>query len=251
MTERDRVRTLVDEVVAKAQIPSRRERDDLRRELLSHFEDCGGSQEAVDAAIARFGAPSEVAARLHRVYRFSYLAAYGFKLAAAVTLSGVVACLIEVGIDLLDHSGRLSRSSELARPVILAGAMVLSLLAASEALHRPLSRLRISTGAAAYVAIAGCTIWWMPAAGRPMVTALVLTLIFVGRTVLPRTLQPIAACLAFAGAEYGLHAMLGVALGPVRALTAGAVLLAIAASTASILGGADRTFARFTGVTEG
>lgn len=251
MTERDRVLALVEEVVAKARIPSRRERDDLRRELLAHFEDAGASAEAVEAAIARFGAPADVASRLTRVYRFSYRAAYGFKLAAGVILSTAAAGLIELGIEIVNHFGRLPRSADLGRPAFLAAALVVSLIAATEALRRPFSGVRLSIGAAAYGAIAGCAIWWLPFASRAVETACVLTLIFLGRRIVPRSVRPIAAGLAFAGAEYGLHEMLGVALGPVRAVTAGGVLLAIAATTAAILGSADRTFARLTGNPEG
>lgn len=251
MTERDRVRALVDKVVADARIPSARERDDLRRELLDHFEDSGSSADATQAAIARFGAPADVVRHLRRIYGLSYLAAYGLKIAAGVILSSAAACLIELGIEIVDHFGRLPRSSELMRPTLMAGAMILSLIAVSEVLHKPFSRQRVAIGVAAYGAVAGAAMWWMPSFSRVALTALALTVIFLARAIVPKLLRPIAVGLAFAAAEYGLHAMLGVALGPVRALTAGVVLLAIAATTAAILGNADRTFARLTGVAEG
>ena len=39
MTERDRTAAFVEDVLARAGVPSRREREDVRRELLTHFED--------------------------------------------------------------------------------------------------------------------------------------------------------------------------------------------------------------------
>jgi len=52
----DAVAALVDRIVADARIADPAVRDDLRRELLSHFREAGGASEAVEDALKRFGA---------------------------------------------------------------------------------------------------------------------------------------------------------------------------------------------------
>jgi hypothetical protein len=49
------VTDLVNRIVREARIPGQARREDLRRELLSHFEDAGGSSDDVREALRRFG----------------------------------------------------------------------------------------------------------------------------------------------------------------------------------------------------
>lgn len=69
MTDHDRISALVDRIVARARITNGRTREDLRRELLAHFEDAVRARGSIDAAIEEFGVPDEVASRLRSVYR--------------------------------------------------------------------------------------------------------------------------------------------------------------------------------------
>ena len=56
MREPDGIPALIDRIVAGACISSRAERDDLRRELLTRFEEAATSPESVAYAIQRFDA---------------------------------------------------------------------------------------------------------------------------------------------------------------------------------------------------
>ena len=60
---------LIERIVAGARIPSRVDRDDLRRELWTHFEEAGTSPAAVEDTLRRFGAESSITESLRRVYR--------------------------------------------------------------------------------------------------------------------------------------------------------------------------------------
>ncbi|MGH7577737.1 MAG: ADOP family duplicated permease [Longimicrobiales bacterium] len=60
---------LVNRLVREANLPSARERDELRRELLSHFDAVGSSPEALRAAIERFGDTQAVTDGFRRAYR--------------------------------------------------------------------------------------------------------------------------------------------------------------------------------------
>ena len=64
----DAVRALVDRVVAESGIESPARRADLRRELLTHFEEAGTSPETIEEALRRFGSPSVVTESLRDVH---------------------------------------------------------------------------------------------------------------------------------------------------------------------------------------
>lgn len=99
MTEPDRVAALVDDIVIRARIPSRRERDDLRRELLAHFEDAARAHGSIDAALEQFGPAHEVSTRLQTVYRAQRLLAHGLRVAASVMASILIALAIELAVS--------------------------------------------------------------------------------------------------------------------------------------------------------
>src|SRR5215471_11545815 len=65
----DAIEALVEQIVADAALPTRAQRDDLRRELLAHFEDTGGSPAAFKDAVRRFGSPEIVADLLCDTHR--------------------------------------------------------------------------------------------------------------------------------------------------------------------------------------
>jgi hypothetical protein len=64
----DRHLDAVDGDAADARSPSWAARDDLRRELWTHFEDAGTPPDDVREAMRRFGAEAMVTASLRRVY---------------------------------------------------------------------------------------------------------------------------------------------------------------------------------------
>src|SRR5256885_11074462 len=92
--ERDAITALVERIVAGARIPRRSDRDDLRRELLTHFEEAGTSPESIAYAIRRFGDDAVVTDALRHVYGWDYLALYVVKVAGSVVVSFAAALLI-------------------------------------------------------------------------------------------------------------------------------------------------------------
>jgi hypothetical protein len=68
MHEHKTVAAFIEHVVRGARIPSGAARDDLRRELWTHFEDAGTPPDDVREAMRRFGAEAMVTASLRRVY---------------------------------------------------------------------------------------------------------------------------------------------------------------------------------------
>jgi hypothetical protein len=81
------VDALIERIVRDAKLPSVRERDALRRELMDHFEDAG------EGALARFGSAESVAGGLR--------AAYGRGRTMLHVARVVVATLVATGLALL------------------------------------------------------------------------------------------------------------------------------------------------------
>lgn len=68
MDERKAVATLIERLVNDANVPNERARDDLRRELESHFEESGTSPEAIRAALSRFGTSEAISEGFRQAY---------------------------------------------------------------------------------------------------------------------------------------------------------------------------------------
>ena len=88
---------LIDRVVRDAKIPSARERDELRRELESHFADAAVSPDALGGAIERFGSPEVVSRALAHAHRRSRLLMH----AARVLATSIAAVLVAVSIQIV------------------------------------------------------------------------------------------------------------------------------------------------------
>jgi predicted permease len=63
------LRAFIDRILAESRIDDAADRESLRRELLTHFEDAGTSPEALRAAIRRFGGGRAIADALRQAYR--------------------------------------------------------------------------------------------------------------------------------------------------------------------------------------
>jgi predicted permease len=68
MHERKTVAELIERLVNEANLPNERARDELRRELESHFEESGGSPGAIRAALMRFGSNDAVSEAFRHAY---------------------------------------------------------------------------------------------------------------------------------------------------------------------------------------
>ena len=244
--EPDAVAALIDRIVAGARIPSRAEREDLRRELATHFEETGAAPESVVDAIRRFGDEAMVAESLRHVYRWEYVALYLAKLTASVIASCAAALLIvalvNLRVELEAEVWRLAPG--FSRVAGLSLAVALGLVTAWEVVRRPFSLSRAAVGVGVYAAV--CALMQVVAHGAgAFLVAIVFVVIGCVCSTLPsRPIRWLLTLAAFAAAEYGVHFALSVALPPVRAALAGAILVAVWTSTASILGYADRAFVR-------
>lgn len=241
------VAALIDRVVAGACIPSSAARDDLRRELWTHFEEAAPSAESVGYAIRRFGSEAAVAESLRRVYRWDYFALYLAKVAASVIVSFAAALLIvalvNLRVELQTEVWRLAPGfSRAAGPSL---AVVLGLVAVWEMTRRPFSRTRAVTAVTAYAGVCGLTQLLLAHSAGAFITALVFVALgSLCATLKSRTARWFLMFAAFAAAEYGIHLVLSVALPPARAALAAAILVAVWAATILILTAADHAFVR-------
>src|SRR5260221_6690638 len=95
MPDQDTVAILIERVVARARIPARARREDLRRELRTHFEDAGRSPDAAREAIRRFGEAASIGESLRQVYRWDYACWYLTRVAASIGASIAAALAIQ------------------------------------------------------------------------------------------------------------------------------------------------------------
>jgi len=144
MTEHDRVAAFVEDVLARARVPTRREREDLRRELLTHFDDAAHARGSIDAAFAEFGLADDVASRFRVLYRAQRLIAHTLRIAAGLSVSLVVALGIELAV---------SRPGAFRGMAGLAGAIVLVLVLWRELVGRRLRRPTATARAACWLSV--------------------------------------------------------------------------------------------------
>ena len=100
MDEQQAVTELIDRLVRESNIPSRRARDELRRELASHFEEACRSPEELRAALLRFGSPDVVSDAFRRTYGRRRTLLYVAKVVAAILASTFIALVLQVIVSL-------------------------------------------------------------------------------------------------------------------------------------------------------
>ena len=235
MHEHEIVAALIDRVVAGAHIPSRVEREDLRRELWTHFEEAGMSPEAVHAALHRFGAESLVIESLRRVYRWDYVFLYLAKIAVSIMASIGAALLIQVLVNLrVDARPDVWRLAPgFWHGTVLSIAVVFALAAAREAARQPFNRSRAMAAIGAYAAVSALVQLVFANTAGTFVTAMVLVVLgALCSRIKARSAKLLLTYACFASAVAGTHFMRSITLGPARTLVASAVLVAVWASTA-------------------
>jgi hypothetical protein len=94
------VALLIDRVVHDARPPNRRVREELRRELESHFAEAADSPEALCRALERFGDPALVSDVYRQAYGRRHALFYALKVITAICASTFVAFLLQVMINL-------------------------------------------------------------------------------------------------------------------------------------------------------
>jgi hypothetical protein len=248
VAERDAVLALIERVVAGACIPSRAERDDLRQELWTHFEEAGISPDSVEYVIRRFGDEALVTESLRRVYRWDYAVLYAAKLVVSVIASFaaalVIVALVNLRVELQTEVWRLAPGFSRAAGVSLA--VVLGLIAAWEVVRLPFSRARAALAIGAYAAACGMMDRLVAHSAGAFVTAAVFVALgYLCSRLASRPVRSLLTFVAFAAVEYGIHFALSVAFAPSRAVIAAALLVAVCGSTAVILRYADHAFVHF------
>jgi len=226
----------INRIVSGARLPSKRDREDLRRELWTHFESAEESLQGAPDAMERFGGEEAIVASLRRVYRWDYVLFDSAKVAAALVASLAAAFLIQILVNI-----RLQGDAALWRlapgfwnAVAVSCAIVVGLVMAWEIDRRALNGLR------AGVVLSGCVLLCALVQmffGRwgPLFTPTALVGIGYLCWKLKRWAERLLLTLgAYALALYSTHAALSVAFGPTRALRAGGIYVAVCASTALI-----------------
>lgn len=245
MHEHETVAAFIERIVAGAHIPSRAEREDLRRELSTHFEETGTSPEAVDRALRRFGAEVMVTESLRRVYRWDYAFLYLAKIAASIIASLTAALLIEVLVNLrVEVQAEVWRlAPAFSHTAVVAVGVVLALVTAWEVGRPPFSSSRAAVAISAYAAVyVVVRLVFANSAGAFVTATILVALGYLCSKLEPRPARLLLTFGAFAAAVFGTHLRLRVAFGPSRDLLTSAVLVAVWASTLLILSRVDHAF---------
>jgi hypothetical protein len=244
MHERD-LDDFIDRIVAGAHIPSRARREDLRRELRSHFEEAGTSPDTIRNRIERFGAETLVTESLRHVYRWDYFLLYFAKVAASLFVSSAVALSMQILVNLRFELGaevlRLAPGFSNAAGVSVA--VVLALVTAWEVGRRPFNRSRAVLAISAYVVVCAVTqMAFAKSAGAFLTGTILVVLSYVCSKLEPRPGRLLLIFAVFAIELYGTHLMISVTFGPGKALLSSAVLVAVWVSTVFILTRLDQVF---------
>jgi hypothetical protein len=243
---RDDIDAFIERIVEAAQIPSRGRRDDLRRELRTHFEESAPIPEAIDAAVARFGNTSQIGDSFRKVYRRDFLVFHLARIAGCIATAAIAAILIEALASLRRDGGldTWGLSPGFAHAAAFGVVLTLALVVAAEAARAPFTWSRALCWLGCYAMVSGAG-WSVNATSAGAVaTAGILATITVGVLKAAATWpsRVLLTLPAFGAAEYLRHQSLGISFGPVRALMASAILLLLWASTLAIVTFADRVF---------
>ncbi len=235
----------VERIVAAARMPGRAAREDLRRELLAHFEDAG--EAGNDRALDRFD--EDAVAHLFRgVYRRDYAIAYALKVGASMAISMLVAVAIEALVNVRFAASSWQLAPGFARSTPLAIVVAAAIVAVREAIRTPFSRVRAAAALGACAAAAalstaadyGSARLWITSAALVGIAAILSRLEW-------RASRVLFVLAAFAATEYAVHVPLPIAFGPSRALAAGAVLATVWSTTVLVAARIDSAFSNWFG----
>jgi hypothetical protein len=239
------VGALIERIVAGARIPGRAARDDLRRELWTHFEEAGSSPDALRRALDCFGAEPLVTNSLRRIYRVDTAIVELTRIVASLVASIVAAVLIQLCASLrLPSLAGVWLSPGFSRAAALSMSVVLGLVMVGEVTRRPFDRARAALAVAVYAAVwtvacVGLGVEW----NACLMSTLLAAVAAAGAHLqsVPRRLLLLLG--TFAAALYLDHLLIGVRFPPVRALVAGGLLMTVCIATLDIVRRVDDTVA--------
>jgi hypothetical protein len=206
--DREDLAAFVDRVVRESRIPDPDEREELRRELESHFADVADAPDTLRDAMARFGSPAAVAGALERAHRRSRFVRHLLRLGIPLLASIGVALVLQL-VTNLRRDGRsdvIALGPAFTRSAFFSAFLVILLVAAWEIDIEPLC-VRLER----------------------------------------RPLRLLATLAGLALLMILFHAATNTTLPPAIALSASAVDVAIWTCTVAILARTDRAFARVFG----
>lgn len=100
----ERLAALIEQIVRDAHLNSGRARDDLRRELESHFAEFEQRPQALREAIERFGNPADVSARIRDAHHRARSVRTFLRIGTALAASAGAALLLQIGANLRVNS---------------------------------------------------------------------------------------------------------------------------------------------------
>jgi hypothetical protein len=124
----------IDGIVRASKIPDALAREELRRELESHFAEAGDTADALRNAVDRFGSPADVSRALERTHRRSRFFTSLLRIVTAVAAASIVAVAIQLIANLhVDAQGNIvGLGRGFGRSVAFATMIVVALVAAWE-----------------------------------------------------------------------------------------------------------------------
>ena len=132
--ERTTARELVDRLVRESNLPDDASREELRRELASHFEESADSPAAMREAITRFGSIADVSRGFRAAYRRGRGLLYAAKVLTSIVAAGAAALALELlpNVRVGVHGTSVGIGHGYLVSACFAGAIVLVLVAAWE-----------------------------------------------------------------------------------------------------------------------
>jgi hypothetical protein len=236
---------LVDRIVRESGLVGRARRADLRRELLTHFDEAGAQSHGLEATLRRFGPEAVVAASFRRVYRTEIVLRHVARVVASCVLSVSFAVVVEA-LGALRGAVWTSAwwaSPRFWQPAGVAVALVLGVVTLWESVRAP---FRVDRAVAVIVtyAVIGLIVGDVTGAGTHAIdTATLLALLGAAGARIKKPVVRLAALfMAFASFMYISHRTLAIGFGAGRSMLAGAMLLAVWWTTVLILEWSDRAF---------
>ncbi|MBX3695435.1 MAG: hypothetical protein KF790_09700 [Steroidobacteraceae bacterium] len=244
------VDALIARIVRDARIPWRRAREDLRRELGSHFEAAGDTR----AALRAFGDEAELVDELRRVYRRDYLMVCAAKVLVSVVVTLAVALALQLLVSLRfgGTATLLHLSAGFRMSAATATAMAVCLVATWEFARRPFEDWLAPGAMAFYVGLVLLAVMVYGFGGATVLWSVVLLGLgsLCHRLSWRKARLPLTV-LVFALAIGALHGTENATVDFLRALVAGAGLAAIWRSTPAVLDRIDQLFAHRFGLNHG
>jgi hypothetical protein len=133
MDERE-LAEFIDGIVRASKVSNARAREELRREIESHFAEAVATPDGLRAAVERFGRPADVSSALERTHRRSRFLTDLLRIATAAAAASIVALAIQLIANLhVDAQGNLiGLGRGFGRSVAFATMIVVALVAAWE-----------------------------------------------------------------------------------------------------------------------